>query len=193
MTPFETVLKKHLTIFAGQEMYFVNDTRNLELFSKTSGNSTLEDVRTKVSALNDTDVRNLLLEEQMINHIVKLNIDARLNRNDLTVVEDIAQLTAHGKNHHLLHFASVYCNFHKPEVFPIYSEQYHDFYRKYIVDYKLPLDPEQLTTYAVFSKALNDLVQRLGLTGKMNYLQLRKFAWTYADIVVREAKESKTK
>ena len=170
-------------------MYFVNDLRNLELFSKTPGNSREEDVKTKVSALNDSDVRTHSLEAEMINHILRLNIDDRLKKNDTTVVEAIAHISAQGKDHHLLHFASVYCNFHQPDHFPIYSEQYHDFYRKYIAEYKLPLDPEKLNTYEVFSKALNDLVQRLGLKGKMNYLHLRKFAWLYAESVVQESKD----
>lgn len=157
-------------------MYFVNDIRNLELFANTTGNLNREDVKTKVSALNDPELRNLTLEDDMVNHIVHLNIDPRLQKNDLTVVEDISNLNAKGKTYHLLHFASVYCNFHKPEVFPVYSEQFHDFYKTYIIEYKLRLDPAKLNTYDVFSKALNDLVQRLGLTGKMNYLHLRKFA-----------------
>src|SRR5690349_16034823 len=124
MSKFDAALKKHLDIFKDQEMYFVNDTRNMELFSKTPGNSKAEDVRTKVSALNDADVRTLLLEDDMINHIVKLNIDDRLKRKDVTIVEEIAHLTVQGKNHNLLHFASVYCNLHDPENFPIYSEQH---------------------------------------------------------------------
>lgn len=187
MNKFETALKKYLDIFASQEMYFVNDTRNLELFSKTPGNSKVEDVRTKVSDLNDVDIRTLLLEDHMINHIVKLNIDDRLKQHDVTVVEEIAHLVARGKEHHLLHFASVYCNLHDPENFPIYSEQHFPFYRKYILEYKLPLDLEKLDTYSVFCEALNDLVQRLGLKNKMNYLQLRKFGWLYAENVLRES------
>lgn len=190
MSKFETTLKKYLDIFFGQEMYFVNDTKNLELFKNTPGNSTADDVRTKVSALNDTDIRTLSIEEDMINHIVKLNIDDRLKKGDPAVVEDIANITVQGKNHHLLHFASVYCNFHKPEIFPIYSEQYLDFYNTYIIEYKLPLKAEKLKTYEGFSTALNDLVKRLNLTGKMNYLQLRKFGWLYAETVVAESKET---
>lgn len=189
MSKFETALQKYVDIFAGQEMYFVNDTRTLELFSKTPGNASLEDIRIKMSALNDKDVRSNSLEDDMINHILKLDIDDRLKQNDLTVVEEIARFKSRGADHHLLHAASIYCNFHKPDVFPIYSEQYHDFYRKYIVEYKLSLDPEKLNTYDVFSKALNDLVERIGLTGKMNYLQLRKFAWLYAEAVLKESKE----
>ena len=187
MSKFDASLKKHLDIFKDQEMYFVNDIRNIELFSKTPLNATKDDVKTKVSALNDSDVRSLSLEEDMINHIVKLNIDDRIKRNDLKVVEDIASISGAGKNHNLLHFASVYCNYHKPDVFPIYSEQYHDFYKKYITEYKLQLKAEKLNTYTVFSQALNDLIKRLGLTGKLNYLHLRKFAWLYAEAVVRES------
>lgn len=187
MSKFDAALKKHLDIFKDQEMYFVNDTRNLELFSKTPLNASKEDVRTKVSALNDSDVRSHSLEEDMINHIVKLNIDDRLKRNDMSVVEDIAHISAHGENYNLLHFASVYCNCHRPESFPIYSEQHFPFYRKYIKEYKLPLDIDKLNTYPVFCQALNDLVNRLGLTGKMNYLQLRKFGWLYAEAVLRES------
>jgi len=187
MTKFETALKKYLDIFVSQEMYFVNDLKNLELFNKTPGNKDAVDVRTKVSAVNDKEVGNLGILENVVGHIHNLNIDDRLSKNDLALVEDIAKVTAGGHKHHLLHFASVYCNFHKPDVFPIYSEQYLDFYRRYITEYKLPLDSTKLDTYDVFTKALNDLVGRLGLAGKMNYLHLRKFAWLYADHVVKEA------
>jgi hypothetical protein len=187
MPKFENALKKYLDIFASQEMYFVNDLKNLELFQKTPGNKDAVDVRTKVSAVNDRDIGNLGIMENVVGHIHNLNIDERLKKNDLTLVEDIAKVTVGSQNHQLLHFASVYCNFHKPDVYPIYSEQYLDFYRRYITEYKLPLDPEKITTYDVFTKALNDLVGRLGLTGKMNYLHLRKFAWLYAEHVVKES------
>lgn len=188
MNKFETTLKKYLDIFTGQEMYFTNDTSNLELFSKTHGNTDIEDIKTKVSALNDTDVRSASLEQDMIDHILQLNIDDRLKKNDMTVVVEIANLTVRGTTYRFLHFASVYCNFHKPDIFPIYSEQYLEFYKKYIVEHKLPLDPQKLDTYEVFSAALNDLVQRLNLKGKMDYLHLRKFAWLYADKVIQESK-----
>ncbi|HEX6893574.1 MAG TPA: hypothetical protein VF141_22840 [Chryseolinea sp.] len=187
MTKFESALKKYLDIFESQEMYFVNDLKNLELFKKTHENKNAEDIRTKVSAVNDTEISNLGILENVVSHILSLNIDERLKKNDLAVVEEIATITVGAKTHHLLHFASVYCNFHLPEVYPIYSEQYLDFYRRYIAEYKLPLDVQKINTYDVFTKALNDLVQRLGLKGKMNYLHLRKFAWLYADHVVKEA------
>jgi hypothetical protein len=187
MAKFESALKKYLDIFKNQEMYFVNDLKNLELFKKTNENKNAEDIRTKVSAVNDADISNLGILEKVVSHIQSLNIDDRLRKNDLTVVEEMATVTVGSKTHRLLHFASVYCNFHLPEVYPIYSGQYLDFYKRYITEYKLPLDVDKLDTYDIFTKALNDLVQRLGLKGKMNYLHLRKFAWLYAEHVVKEA------
>ena len=187
MTKFESALKKYLDIFASQEMYFVNDLKNLELFQKTPGNKDAVDIRMKVSAVNDTEIGNKGILDNVVNHIHGLQIDERLKKDDLTLVEDIANFSVGAAKQHLLHFASVYCNFHKPEIYPIYSDQYLDFYKRYITENKLPLDPSKLNTYDVFTKALNDLVQRLGLIGKMNYLHLRKFAWLYADHVVKEA------
>ena len=188
MTKFEQILKKYLDIFGGQEMCFINDTRNLELFQKNPLNTITDDIRTKVSALkDDPELKQLPGVDDMVDHILKLNIDSRLKQGDLSVVEDIANITVNGKPNHFLHFGSVYCNLHRPDVFPIYSEQHFDFYRKYIQVFNLKMNPDQLNTYATFSAALNDLVMRLGLKGKMNYLHLRKFGWLYADHILKEA------
>jgi len=187
MNKFENSLKKHLDIFASQEMYFLNDLKNLELFQKYPLNINADDIRMKLSAINDTGISQNTLMEDAIAHIIALKMDDRIKRGDLLVVEDLAHITSNGKIFYLLHFASVYCNFHRPETYPIYSEQHLEFYKKYIKENNLPLDSEKISTYDVFAKALNDLVQRLGLTGKMNYLQIRKFGWLYAETVVKEA------
>ena len=190
MAAFETVLKKYLNTFEGQEMYFTNDTRNLTVFRENPTNTTAENIRMKVSAVSDIDLRNNNITDEMISHILELNIDSRLQKHDLKVVEDIARLESRDQEYNMLHFASVYCNLHDPEVFPIYSEQHFAFYKKYIKEYNLPYGVEYLNTYPVFCAALNDLVKRLNLKGRLNYLQLRKFAWLYADHVLRESDTS---
>jgi len=48
MSQFQTILKKYLDTFSDQELYFINDIRNIELFSKIPGNSKKDDVQTKV-------------------------------------------------------------------------------------------------------------------------------------------------
>lgn len=188
MNAFETALKKYLAIFSNQEMVFINDTRNLELFAKNPTNTRIDEIRTKISALNDDpEVKQLSGLDDMANHILKLNIDERLTRGDLSLVEDIANITVNDKKYHFLHFASLYCNLHRPEVFPIYSEQHFNFYKEYIKANNLNLDPDKLNTYAVFSAALDDLLTRYSLKGKMNYLHIRKFGWLYIDHVMKES------
>lgn len=187
MNKFDIALKKYIDIFTSEEMYFVNDTRNIELFKKYPLNTNADDIRVKLSAINDLDISQNDLMEDAIKHILNLKFDARLKQGDLSVVEELARIPSNGKIFHLLHFASVFCNFHRPDTFPIYSEQHLAFYRKYIKEKNLPLDPEKINTYAVFSKALNDLVNRLGLSGKMDYLHIRKFGWLYAETVVKES------
>jgi hypothetical protein len=186
MATFETVLKKYLDTFKDQEMYFVDDIRNLELFKDNAANTTAESIRMKVSTVN-SELRANNITEEMIAHILKLNIDSRLKKGDLTLVEDIAKLQSKGREYNMLHFASVYCNLHDPETFPIYSDQHFAFYRNYIKAFKLPIDPGNLATYPVFCSVLNDLIKRLGLKGKMNYLHIRKFGWLYAENVLNES------
>lgn len=187
MVNFESTLKNYLEIFLDQQMYFVSDRRNLEFFQKNPANVSAEDIRLKIGAVDAIELTNNNLTEDMVRHIRLLAIDERLKNGDLTLVEDVATLHSYGKSYHVLHFASLYCNLHYPEVYPIYSEEHFAFYHKYIEHFKLPIDPAELTNYVTFCEALNDLVKRLGLSGKMNYLQLRKFAWLYGEAVLKEA------
>lgn len=188
MNKFDIALKKYLDIFAGQEMFFINDERNLELFAANPLNNTTEDIQTKISALkDDPEIKQLSGLDDLVSHILNLKIDDRLQRGDLTLVEDIAHITINGKPQHFLHFASVYCNLHRPDVYPIYSEQHFDFYRQYMKIHHLSLDPDKLNTYAVFSEVLDDLLTRKGVKGKMNYLHIRKFGWLYMDHIMKES------
>jgi hypothetical protein len=187
MTKFQESLKKYVDLYRDQEMYFVNDERNLEFFKTYPANNKLEDIQQKLSTMNDSDFNRLGAQEPMANHILKLNIDPRLAKNDLSVVSDIARITLNGKKENLLHFASVYCNLHKPDVFPIYSDQFQDFYKRYIKEFNLDINPNELNQYEVFTKAQADIISRYGLRAKMNYLQMRKFAWIYIEKILQEA------
>jgi hypothetical protein len=137
--------------------------------------------------MNDIDFNRLGAQEVMAKHVLELNIDPRLAKKDLSVVNDIARITINGKEEYLLHFASVYCNLHRPDVFPIYSDQFASFYKRYIEEYKLDINPDEINQYNVFTKVQDDLITRYGVKGKMNYLQMRKFAWIYMEKVLREA------
>jgi hypothetical protein len=187
MTKFQELLKKYLDLYGNQEPYFTNDTRNLEFFKTYPANTKLEDITQKLSVMNDTEVNQLVAQEVIAKHILELRIDPGLTKNDFSVVSDIARITLNGKEENLLHFASVYCNLHKPDIFPIYSDQFLDFYKRYIKEYKLDINPTELNRYDVFTKAQADLINRYGISRKMNFLQMRKFAWVYMEKILQEA------
>lgn len=187
MTTFQKLLEKYLDVYSIEEPYFTIDKRNLEFFKANPSNKKLEDVQQKLSAMNDVDFIKLGVNEIMAKHIQELNIDPRLAKNDLSVVPDVARLTLNGKEENFLQFASAYCNLHKPDVFPVYSDQFLDFYKRYIKEYKLNLNPEELNHYDVFTKAQADLISHYATKSKMNYLQMRKFAWLYMEKILKEA------
>lgn len=190
MNSFETILKKYWDIFKEEEMYFENDVRNWKLFQEIPGNTSEDDVITKISAINDGDVRRFSSVKEMTDHILALNIDKRLAEGDLTLVEDIAKADRTGKFPPFLEFASTYCNYHFPRVYPIFSKQHLDLYVGYIKKFNLDFDPVRVETYPVFCAVLKDFVNRLGLGDKMNYLEMRKFGWLYGDAIVEEFQQA---
>lgn len=187
MSAFDTAFKKYFELFKGQEGYFKADISNLEFFKNNPRNDTREDIRLKVSAINEKALMDLAGAEEMVEHIYALHIDSRLAANDLRLVEDIATLKIRGKQEHLLHFASQYCNYHKPDVFPIYSEQFLELYRHYIDAHKLNVKPDDLEKYPVFKSVLDDVLTRYGMKEKLNYIEARKFAWLYFEKVLQES------
>lgn len=54
-------------------------------------------------------------------HILSLNVDKRLEDNDVTLVDDIAKVTIGDTEKNFYSFASKYCSHHKPLEYPIYD------------------------------------------------------------------------
>ena len=54
-------------------------------------------------------------------HILSLGIDARLKAGDVTLVNDIKQITINGTQRNFYSFASKYCSHHNPLDYPIYD------------------------------------------------------------------------
>ena len=55
-------------------------------------------------------------------HIISLKIDERLKNNDLSLVNDIANLVVDWKVRNNYSFATKYCSHHKSSVYPIYDD-----------------------------------------------------------------------
>ena len=101
-------MKEAFNTLKGEEMYFISDQRHFKYFAEYPLNNDKEVVRSKISVINNKELNDVNGAEYMIDHILSLNIDERLNRNDLGVVEDIANITINGIKYRLMNFASIY-------------------------------------------------------------------------------------
>lgn len=84
-------------------------------------NVQIEHVLLKVSALNDFYSTRILNPYAVAKHIHRLDIDARLNVGDLSLVNELALVTFGEKRINFYSFASKYCSHHFPVRFPIFD------------------------------------------------------------------------
>ena len=94
-----------------------------KLFAKTyPRNVDMEDVLIKVCSLNNFYSTNIFSPFTVAKHIVDLDIDRRLSKHDLTLVNNIAAVKVNNhKTINFYSFATKYCSHHFPECYPIYD------------------------------------------------------------------------
>lgn len=136
------------------------------LFTKTYPNNTdLCHILIKASALNDFFNTNIFKIWPVAKHIQALDIDERLRSGDPSLVEDLA-LVDFGNNIHkrLYSFASKYCSFHQPELFPIFDR----YVEKMLLHFKrvdkfCTFNARDLRDYPKFRAIVNSFQEYYGL------------------------------
>lgn len=186
MSRFADKLHEYVNKFKHEEGFFTHDLDNIKFFSKYPNNADIASVRLKLSALNHNDIEKLSALEPMTKYIVSLSIDERLRDNDLSLVEDIANIDLHRKHCSLLNFASTYCNYHKPGIYPIFSEQHLEFYKGYSIEHHLDSNAN-VFGYLDFKTAIDDMLARYHVKDQLNYYELRKLGWLYLDKIIAES------
>jgi hypothetical protein len=91
------------------------------LYAAYPENACLAEVLLKVAALNSLYSTNIYAITAVAQRIVDLQIDARLREPDLSLVEEIALVEVGGKKRRNYSFATKYCSWHEPEMYPIYD------------------------------------------------------------------------
>jgi hypothetical protein len=92
-------------------------------FEAMPKNNDVGQVAVKIAALNGLYSTNIFGVVQVARHIVNLDIDATLAEHtvDPDLIEKIANVEIGGKRRRNYSFATKYCNFHRPDVYPIYD------------------------------------------------------------------------
>ena len=122
-TPSNEQLELYLEKWDSLENYTAQESSLKKLFTKTyRRNINLDDVLIKVCSLNDFYSTNIFKPYAVARHIVNLNIDDRIKKNDFTLVNEIAIVQVNEtKSINFYSFATKYCSHHKPKEFPIYD------------------------------------------------------------------------
>jgi hypothetical protein len=161
-----------------------------ELFSQYPGNGNLSHVLLKVVTLNSlysTQIRahsetipNLLDVARHI-HTNAKKIDSALAAGSTEIVETIARISVPGKkDRNNFSFATKYCSWHKPEVYPIYDsnvQRYLEFLQgrsTFAGDFNVSAPH---WTYAAFCGAMDGLRKHYGL-GSFTFKDIDKFLWS---------------
>jgi hypothetical protein len=121
--PSPKIIKRYLNLWDSLDSYVMQESSLEKLFSRTYPlNTDLDDVLIKVCSLNDFYSTNIFSPYTVAKHIVELEIDGRLNGNDVSLVNDIATIMMNnGVVRRFYSFATKYCSHHKPLEYPIYD------------------------------------------------------------------------
>lgn len=131
--PTPEVIHEYLKKWDSLVKYQLHEKSLNELFNVyCQNNIDLYKIILKVSALNDFYSTNILDTYSVALHIHSMNIDERLDRSDLSLVNQIAKIKIKDKEINFYSFATKYCSHHYPDVYPIYDS----FVSKMLTAYK---------------------------------------------------------
>lgn len=175
LTPHPDLLSQYLAKWEQLENYRLQEASLGILFHEMCPeNVKIEHVLLKVSALNDFYSTNIFDTYSVAKHILEKNIDMRLEANDYTLVNDIAEISIKGKTKNFYSFASKYCSHHKPTIYPIFDSYVEKMllYYKSIDDFSIFAKPD-LKEYELFIEIIKTF---------QNFYKLNKFSLREIDI-----------
>lgn len=155
------------------------------LFSHYPKNARTSEVLLKVSTLNalySTQIpwysNRIPTVWEVVDHIVDLGIDSALERDSPDLVFNIAETKVTNKKvHYNYSFATKYCNWHRPDFYPIYDSCV-DEYLWRLANQGLigRFDRQELKIYPKLKEKVIELRDLYGL-GAFNFKQIDKFLY----------------
>ena len=174
---------KQVTIYLEKwdslENYVLQESSLRKLFTETyPRNVDMDDVLIKVCALNDFYSTNIFYPFIVAKHIVNLDIDQRLSKRDLTLVNDLAVVKVNDqKTINFYSFATKYCSHHFPKCYPIYDS----FVEKMLMRFKqvdnfFEFKKDDLRHYPKYHTVLTQFSKFYGLDS-FTLKQIDKYLW----------------
>ncbi len=177
--PSPKEVKNYLKLWDSLENYTLQESSLNKLFSKTYPlNNNLDDVLIKVCSLNDFYSTNIFSPFTVAKHIVALKIDNNLAKDDLEIVNKIANVRMNSdKSINFYSFATKYCSHHKQTVYPIYDS----YVEKMLMYFKkrdnfADFSRKDLKLYTKFREILMKFREYYGLK-QFNLKQIDQYLW----------------
>lgn len=177
-TPCVAEVERYIEMWDSLENYVLQENSLDKLFFELiPNNKKIEDILIKASTLNDFYSTNIFSIFPVAQHILNLDIDARLAIGDPELVTDIAKVKISGKDKYLYSFASKYCSHHKPLEYPIYDS----YVEKVLVyfakrDQYAKFSTSELKDYRSFKTILISFSKYYGLDD-YNLKNLDRYLW----------------
>lgn len=160
-----------------EDYHLQEEALNLLFFKLSPENKNISDILLKVSVLNDFYSTNIFKVYPVAKKIMSLNIDERLKRGDVTLVDDIKEVVISGKTLNFYSFATKYCSHHKPLDYPIYDSYVDEvlrYYRK--KDGFASFRNDELKNFSRFKSILEEFRTYYNLD-KYDLKELDKYIW----------------
>ena len=140
-------------------------------------NKTIEDILLKAATLNDFYSTNIFSIFPVAKHILDLDIDIRLSKGDLTLVDELQTVVISGKERHFYSFASKYCSHHNEQDYPIYDSYVDEVLRYFRAKNAFTqFANDELKEYSTFKDVLVAFQSYYGLN-QFSLKEVDKYIW----------------
>ena len=120
--PSASEVEKYLKSWKNLKNYKLQeDALDKLFFELLPSNEEISDILLKVATLNDFYSTNIFSVYPVAEHILSLKIDERLRQGDVTLVNEIQNVTINGVTRKFYSFSTKYCSHHNPNEYPIYD------------------------------------------------------------------------
>lgn len=120
--PSASEVEKYLKSWKNLKNYKLQeDALDKLFFELLPSNEEISDILLKVATLNDFYSTNIFSVYPVAEHILSLKIDERLRQGDVTLVNEIQNVTINGVTRKFYSFSSKYCSHHNLKEYPIYD------------------------------------------------------------------------
>ncbi len=176
--PSQDEIEYCLKLWDSLENYRLQESSLRKLFTKTYPlNNELDDVLIKVCSLNDFYSTNIYSPFTVAKHIVKLQIDDHLAKDDLKIVDKIAKVSMNGgKIKNFYSFATKYCSHHKPTIYPIYDSYVGKMLKYFRKKKEINFSDSDLISYPLYKNVLLEFRKIYNLE-KFNLKQIDQYLW----------------